>query len=318
MPLLSIIIPCYNCELFIAKTINSVINQDFSDWELIIVDDGSKDNSAKIVEAFENTHIKLIKKENGGVISARKKGLDYISSDSKYLHFLDSDDILLPNFYSSIFQFWQNKPTVAAVYVNHTFIDEHDKILGDANWGFRYMPTRFWFNTISENEPYTSFASIFFWCKMVEPMVVMKKEAYYATSGWDDRFGFGRIGEGVILYGEMALKNKIGYINECLYLYRRHSNQSSKDANLNALSIKKTFEIWEEKAKNGLLPMEQYKMLISFYNTRLKILQELGSLKHRLRYYPIKALASILKMVYLYTKSYSLIIFGTKKIEEII
>ena len=318
MPLLSIIIPCYNCEPFITKTINSVINQDFTDWELIIVDDGSKDNSAKIVEAFENKHIKLIKKENGGVISARKKGLDYVSSDSKYLHFLDSDDILLPSFYSSIFQFWQNKPTVAAVYVNHTFIDEHDKTLGDANWGFRYKPTRFWFNYISEKEQYTSFASIFFWCKMVEPMVVMKREAYYATSGWDDRFGFGRIGEGVVLYGEMALKNKIGYINECLYLYRRHSNQSSKDANLNALSVKKTFEIWEEKAKNGLLPMGQYKMLISFYNTRLKILQELGSLKHRLRYYTIKALTSIFNMAYLYIKSYPFIIFGTKKIEEII
>ncbi len=318
MTLLSIIIPCYNCELFIAKTINSVINQDFIDWELIVVDDGSKDNSAKIVEAFENANIKLVKKENGGVISARKKGLDYISSDSKYLHFLDSDDILLPNFYSKIFKFWQNKSNVGAVYVNHTSIDENDKVIGVANWGFRYKPTRFWFNQISETEQYTSFTSILLWCKMVEPMVVMKKEAYYTTNGWDDRFGFGRIGEGVILYGEMALKNKIGYLNECLYLYRRHSNQSSKDSSLNALSVKKTFEVWEEKAKNGVLPMQQYKMLICFYNTRLKIMQELGSLKHRLRYHPVKAFISIFNMAYLYIKSYPLIVFGTKKLEGII
>ena len=153
---------------------------------------------------------------------------------------------------------------------------------------------------------------------MVEPMVVMKKDAYYATSGWDNRFGFGRIGEGVVLYGEMALKYKIGYLNECLYLYRRHSNQSSKDSKLNALSVKKTFEVWEEKSKNGVLPMSQYKTLLCFYNTRLKIMQELGSFKHRLRYQPFKALKSIFNMAYLYIKSYPLVIFGTKRIENII
>ncbi len=321
MPLLSIIIPCYNSELFIAKTIESVIKQDFTNWELIVVDDGSKDNSANVISSFENvdSRIKLIKKENGGVITARKKGLDYISADSKYLHFLDSDDILLPNFYTKIFEFWQNKADVGAVYVNHTFIDENDKNLGDANWGFRYKPTRFWLNKISEIEQYTSFTSILLWCKMVEPMVVIRKEAYYTSNGWDDQFRFGEGGEGVVLFGEIALKFKIGYINSCLYLYRRHSKQSSIQAsNKTSIRIKKTFEIWGEKAKEGILPIEQFQMIFSFYNTRLRILQELGTLKHRLRYKPVKALTSIFNMAYLYIKSYPLIIFGTKRIEGII
>ena len=65
MPLLSIIIPCYNSELFIEKTIKSVITQDFNSWELIVVDDGSNDKSAQIVEKFKaiDTRINLIKKD---------------------------------------------------------------------------------------------------------------------------------------------------------------------------------------------------------------------------------------------------------------
>ncbi|MFY7965493.1 MAG: glycosyltransferase family 2 protein [Chitinophagaceae bacterium] len=320
MPILSIVIPCYNCELFIEKTIKSVIAQDFQNWELVVVDDGSKDKSAQKVEQFvqADTRVKLVKKQNGGVISARKEGLKHIASSSEYLHFLDSDDILLPNFYSEIFKFWQQEQNMAAVYVNHTFIDENDNITGNANWGFRYQPTRFWFNIIDEKEPVTSFAAILFWCKMVEPMVVMKKEAYYNTSGWDERFGFGKIGEGVVLYGEMALKSKIGYLSKSLYLYRRHGNQSSKDSKLNAISVRNTFEIWKEKAENGVVDKNKFALLFCFYNTRLAIKKELGSLKHRLRFQPIQAVVSLFKIAILYSKSYPLVLKGTKSIKELI
>lgn len=89
---ISIITPMYNAERTITETINSVINQTFSDWEMIIVDDKSTDNSVKIVEAFKNGRIKLITSEfKLGVASARNKAISNASGN--FITFLDSDDI---------------------------------------------------------------------------------------------------------------------------------------------------------------------------------------------------------------------------------
>lgn len=93
----SIITPCYNSERYIKQTIISVQNQTLSDWELIVVDDGSTDNSANIVSQISeiDNRIKLIKKENGGSASARKLGLSL--ARGKYIQFLDADDTIDPN-----------------------------------------------------------------------------------------------------------------------------------------------------------------------------------------------------------------------------
>lgn len=93
-PLISIITPCYNSANFISATINSVIGQTYQHWELIVIDDKSKDDTCKIVEGFAQQHsnINLIKLEqNGGVANARNVGLEHVTG--KYIAFLDSDDI---------------------------------------------------------------------------------------------------------------------------------------------------------------------------------------------------------------------------------
>ncbi|RZL32007.1 MAG: glycosyltransferase family 2 protein, partial [Pedobacter sp.] len=95
-PLVTIITPCYNSADFIKATINSVVAQTYQDWELIVVDDKSKDETCKVVEEFVQKHnnIKLIKlAQNGGVSNARNVGLT--SATGKYIAFLDSDDIWL-------------------------------------------------------------------------------------------------------------------------------------------------------------------------------------------------------------------------------
>ena len=90
----SIITPCYNAAPYITATISSVQQQTLSDWEMIIVDDGSTDNSAEIIRqiAQHDLRIKLIQKENGGSASARKLGLSI--AQGEYIQFLDSDDTI--------------------------------------------------------------------------------------------------------------------------------------------------------------------------------------------------------------------------------
>lgn len=96
-PLVTVIIPAYNAEPFIKKGINSVLNQTYKHIELIIVDDGSKDNTSNIIiNNYSNcNNIKLIKQKNLGVSVARNKGLEFSSGD--YCVFLDADDWLEEN-----------------------------------------------------------------------------------------------------------------------------------------------------------------------------------------------------------------------------
>ncbi len=88
----SIITPCYNAAQYIASTIQSIQQQTLHDWELLIVDDGSVDNSADIIcsMAKDDSRIKLLQKANGGTASARKLGLEH--AQGEYIQFLDADD----------------------------------------------------------------------------------------------------------------------------------------------------------------------------------------------------------------------------------
>ncbi len=94
-PFFSIIIPTYNRATFIGKSINSVLGQDFSDWELIVVDDGSKDGTADVVRSIVDERVKYIFQENKERASARNAGVAL--SNGKYVTFLDSDDIFYAN-----------------------------------------------------------------------------------------------------------------------------------------------------------------------------------------------------------------------------
>jgi len=86
----SIIIPLYNKELFIKDTLINVINQSFKDFEIIVVDDGSTDNSVSIVNKISDKRLKVYSKANGGVSSARNFGIAKAKGD--YIAFLDADD----------------------------------------------------------------------------------------------------------------------------------------------------------------------------------------------------------------------------------
>ena len=89
---ISIIIPAYNVEAYIEKCINSVINQTYDDIEVIIINDGSTDNTAEIIEKYSkiDNRIKIVNKYNSGVSDSRNVGIEMFTGD--YVFFLDSDD----------------------------------------------------------------------------------------------------------------------------------------------------------------------------------------------------------------------------------
>ncbi|WP_435415271.1 glycosyltransferase family 2 protein [Polaribacter aestuariivivens] len=96
--LVSIITPSYNSEAFIEQTIKSVLNQSYSNWEMLITDDGSKDASIKVIEKFSKNddRIKLFKQINSGPAKARNNSIK--NAKGQYLAFLDSDDLWFPEF----------------------------------------------------------------------------------------------------------------------------------------------------------------------------------------------------------------------------
>lgn len=89
-PLVSVIIPCYNCESHVRQAIDSSLNQTYSNVEVVVIDDGSRDGSWGIINIYKN--IKKIRQENAGACAARNKGLEVCSGS--YIKFLDSDDFL--------------------------------------------------------------------------------------------------------------------------------------------------------------------------------------------------------------------------------
>ena len=117
-PLISVIVPVYNVERYLVQCVDSIINQTYKKLEIILVDDGSTDNSSKICDSYiqKDNRIRVIHKQNGGLSSARNAGLDIASGE--YIAFVDSDDYILPEMYEVLFR----------------LIDENNADMGACSW----------------------------------------------------------------------------------------------------------------------------------------------------------------------------------------
>ncbi len=106
--MISVIVPVYNAERFLQKTVGSVLSQTYKDFELILVDDGSTDNSLAVLNGFaeKDSRVKVIHKENGGVGSARNIGLS--TAKGEFVAFLDGDDFLEPDYLSKLYSAIEN------------------------------------------------------------------------------------------------------------------------------------------------------------------------------------------------------------------
>lgn len=128
MPEVSIITPCYNSEKYLDETIKSVLNQTFTDWEWIIVDDCSKDNSTQIIKKHIDPRIKLIEnKKNLGVAESRNQGIKNASGN--IIAFLDSDDLWAKNKLEEQIKLHKLEK-YAIVFSNYDNVNENGTSLG--------------------------------------------------------------------------------------------------------------------------------------------------------------------------------------------
>ena len=114
--LVSIITPCYNGAKYIGETIESVMNQTYPKWEMIIIDDGSSDNSVSVVQKYmeKESRIRLLQQANAGSAAARNHGIR--EAQGQYIALLDADDIWLPDFLRKQIHFMKKRNAVLAAF----------------------------------------------------------------------------------------------------------------------------------------------------------------------------------------------------------
>ncbi|NET06158.1 MAG: glycosyltransferase family 2 protein [Merismopedia sp. SIO2A8] len=128
MKKVSIIIPVYRAEQFIAATIQSVLEQTHQNFEVLIVDDGSPDRSIEICQQFKDSRIKILRQKNRGLSGARNTGIRH--AQGEYLAFLDPDDLWLPEKLEKHVQHLNNSPDVGVSFSRSGFINEEGESLG--------------------------------------------------------------------------------------------------------------------------------------------------------------------------------------------
>jgi Glycosyltransferases involved in cell wall biogenesis len=142
MPEVSIITPCYNSSKFLQQTVDSVLNQTFTDWEWLITDDKSTDNSVEIIRKVNDERIKLtVAEKNGGAGHARNLSLEKASG--RFITFLDADDFWEPNFLEEMVSFMK-KENAELAYSNYSRCDENlipkiDDFKADKNVSFNNL-----------------------------------------------------------------------------------------------------------------------------------------------------------------------------------
>ncbi|MDB5283263.1 MAG: glycosyltransferase family 2 protein [Bacteroidota bacterium] len=137
-PFFSIIIPTYNRALLIPKAIDSVLAQTLGDWELIIIDDGSRDDTKEVISIYTDTRIKYVYQQNAERCAARNNGVS--QSRGRYICFLDSDDYFLPQRLELLYNELQERNfPVAAFYTGLMF--DRDGVLKELTTN-HYDPTR--------------------------------------------------------------------------------------------------------------------------------------------------------------------------------
>lgn len=131
LPLISVTICAYNGEQYLEKTLDSVLAQDYPNFEVVVVDDGSRDRTVPIIERYANGHecIRPFFRRNHGLPGSRN--FAFAQAKGEWIAIIDHDDLCYPNRLSRQLETARKYPTAGLVFCNTHFIDERDEIIGD-------------------------------------------------------------------------------------------------------------------------------------------------------------------------------------------
>lgn len=133
IPLISVVIPAYNHEKFIGETLSSVLVQTVDDFEIIVVDDGSKDKTGDVVQGFEDPRIKYVWQENQDAYNTLNRGMSM--AKGRYISILNSDDVYTPNRFEVILDYAQHEK-VDCAFSDVIPISDDSKVFHDADFGW--------------------------------------------------------------------------------------------------------------------------------------------------------------------------------------
>lgn len=251
--IISVIVPVYNVEMYLKKCINSILNQTLKKLEIILVDDGSTDNSGIICDEYKfiDKRIKVIHKENGGLSSARNIGIDNATGD--YLAFIDSDDWIEPNMIEVLFDMLEKNDSDISICEFIKCYDENVQPIQEE------IKIEIFNNIDALKKLYDENKGIY--------MTIACNKLYKRNLLEKVRFPLGKIHEDeFFIYKVLYEANKISYINRKMYYYRQRENSI-----MNSRLTKKrldAFQAFDERIefiKNKINDKELYSMSISSY-----------------------------------------------------
>ncbi len=239
--LVSVIIPCYNQGTFLSETLESVYKQTYTDWECIMVDDGSTDNTRIIAEqwAEKDVRFKYFYKTNNGVSSARNYGIE--KAKGKYLQFLDSDDLLHKSKLEVSINEIKNDENVNIVITNFKMISSDSKLITEA---FCKL----------EKDLFTLDNFLYKWNKSfsIQVQCGFFEATHFETIRFPENLS---AQEDWIVWVElMKVNSKIVFIDKPLAFYRNHPN-----SRMNTLGIDDNQIKMLENFKNILSNKEYFK-----------------------------------------------------------
>jgi glycosyltransferase involved in cell wall biosynthesis len=192
-PRISIVVPAYNSERLLPITLDSIVTQTFESWELIVVDDGSTDGTAAVVERYaaSDPRIKYVSKANGGVAAARNHGFDLTNAATEYIGFLDHDDVWEPDALALLTAALDSHPDAVAAHGVARCIDEDGRDIGDGNQQAWMRARRSWHDgklePLRPDEP-TSFAALAVDNWVITPgTMLVRRNALERIGGFDGR-----------------------------------------------------------------------------------------------------------------------------------
>ena len=242
MPLFSVVIPLYNKEPYIQRTVNSVLAQKVQDFEIIVVDDGSTDSGVEVVTNFKDQRIRVIKQKNAGVSAARNNGIEEAKAD--LIAFLDADDEWAPSFLEIVLRLREKYPEAGAYATAYETCNNRRK---KSKPSYEKIPPAPWEGLLLN----------YFLIASLQEMPISTSAICIPKTILAE---FGGFQEGVAvwedsdLWGKIALKYKIAFSQEIGGIYHLEANnRSSKKLPTSEHPFTKTaFEM----IKNNKVPIE--------------------------------------------------------------